>query len=454
MENRDTRLIPLAWKYRARCASLDLTSHPVLVWISALLRFAVGRLLWTRRPHASFVILSRAHSVLLRVWGQSSAIRWLNRKIETALAKACREEGLVRSLSLASARGVLDSALSAGIVLKAPCLQAGNVVERGVLLLKYSDRIAAFHQSVNMQALLRHYDLVLEPSWTGYASLDLLAFARYPQHTIVLLSPFQGDREFLRSLGSNLIPIELGPGDWVDPRIFRPLEGEPKRYDVVMIARWNFTKRHDLLLRALRQIADPTFRVALVAQNLPRDSDREGALMAMDSSGLRRQIDVFEDLAPADVNRVLNLSKVNVLLSRQEGGNRGLFEGFFAGVPGVAFRNHIGVRTENFQPETGRLIERDRLAEELLYFREHWSAFNPRPWALSHIAPEISARRLNEFLKHQSLERGQPWSRDIVMKCNGPHLRYYPDDGIGQRLPAMEDVLTQFRLGSAAGQHA
>ena len=447
MANWDRRLIPLSWKYRIRCASLDVTSHSVLVWISALLRFVAGRLAWTLRPHASFVILSRAHLVLLRVWGQSGAILWLNRKIETALAQACRQEGLVGSLSLGSPRGVLESAMCAGVVLKAPCLQAGNVVERGVLLLKYSDRIAAFHQSVDMEVLLRHYDLVLEPSWTGYSTLDLLAFARYRQHTIVLLSPFQGDREFLGSLGSNLAPIELGPGDWVDPRLFRPLEDEPKRYDMVMIARWNYTKRHDLLLGALRQIADPTFRVALVAMNLVQDSDREGALMALESSGLRRQIDVFEDLAPAEVNRVLNQSKVNVLLSRQEGGNRGLFEGFFAGVPGVAFRNHIGIRTEHFRPETGRLIQRDALAGELLYFREHWSAFNPRPWALSHIAPEISTRRLNEFLKHQSLKRGEPWTKNIVMKCNRPDLRYYPDDGASQGLPTMEDLLTQFPLG-------
>jgi hypothetical protein len=253
------------------------------------------------------------------------------------------------------------------------------------------------------------------------------------------------------SLGSNLAPIDLGPGDWVDPRLFRPLEGEPKRYDMVMIARWNYTKRHDLLLGALRQIADPTFRVALVAMNLAQDSDRQGVLMAIESSGLRPRIDVFEDLAPADVNRVLNQSKVNVLLSSQEGGNRGLFEGFFAGVPGVAFRNHIGVRTEHFRPETGRLIERAGLAGELLYFREYWSVFNPRPWALSHIAPEISTRRLNEFLKDQSLKRGEPWTKNIVMKCNRPDLRYYPDDAASQGLPAMEDLITQFLRGRVAG---
>ena len=35
MLNWEGRLIPLSWKYRIRCASLDVTSHFVPVWISA-----------------------------------------------------------------------------------------------------------------------------------------------------------------------------------------------------------------------------------------------------------------------------------------------------------------------------------------------------------------------------------------------------------------------------------
>ncbi len=317
-------------------------------------------------------------------------------------------------------------------------------MEKGVLLLKYSHRIKAFHECVDMEALLRHYFLVLEPSWTGYASLDFLAFARYRDHPIVMLTQFQGDREFLKTLGSNLVPIELGPGDWVDPRVFRPLEREPKRYSAVMVARWSYVKRHDLLLRALLRISDPTFRIALVAGNRADDADREGILRAIASSGLSQQVDIFEDLAPGEVNRVLNQSKVNVLLSRQEGGNRALFEGFFAGVPGLAFRNHIGIRTAHFQSQTGRLIDRAALAAELLHFRDHWSEFDPRPWAEAHITPEISTRHLNEFLLQRSRERGEPWTQDIAMKCNRPALNYYPDEEAGRDLPSIQALLHQF----------
>lgn len=435
-------MIPVSWKYRIRCASLDVTVQPILVWISALFCYAAAGLLPSR---ASLALYSQAHLVLGRVWGRRRAFPWLNHRIERTLAELCQRPGLIESLTKQSASG-LELARGSGIVLKAPRLQAGHVVEKGVLLLKYSHRIKAFHECVDMEALLRHYFLVLEPSWTGYASLDFLAFTRYRDHSIVMLTPFRGDRELLEALGSNLIPIELGPGDWVNPRVFRPLEGEPKRYSAVMVARWSCYKRHDLLLRALVRISDPAFRVALVAVNRAQDTDRKAVLGAIAASGLSQQIDIFEDVAPEEVNRVLNQSKVNVLLSRQEGGNRALFEGFFAGVPGLAFRNHIGIRTAHFQSQTGRLIDRSALAAELLYFQDHWSEFDPRPWALMHIAPEISTRQLNEFLRQRSRERGEPWTRDIAMKCNRPGLMYYPNDEAGHDLPSMEALLHQFPL--------
>ncbi len=426
--------------------------HPLFVWICALLLYTAGRLERPWLPGASLVQLSQAHRVLNRAWGRSRAIPWLNRNIIRALAKACQQPGFMNARAFTPAQVSLELARKAGIVLKAPLLHAGEILEKGVLLLKYSQRMPAFRNQVDMEALLGRYQLVLEPSWSGYASLDVLGFAHFRKHPIVVLSPFRGDREFLDSLGSNLMAIELGPGDWVDPRVFRPIAREPKRYDLVMIARWNTLKRHDLLLRALWRIADPDILVALVAMYSQRDTERKEILMALESSGLRPQIEIFENVPPDQVNLILNQSKVNVLLSRQEGGNRGLFEGFLAGVPGLAFRDHVGIRSEHFQPETGRLIERADLAAQLCFFREHWMEFDPRPWALAHITPEISTHRLNQFLKQIALQRGEPWTRDLVMKCNRPGACYYPEDSAGQGLPAIENLLDEFPLGKASGR--
>ena len=148
---------------------------------------------------------------------------------------------------------------------------------------------------------------------------------------------------------------------------------------------------------------------------------------------------------------MLNQAKVNVLLSRQEGGNRGIFEGFFAGVPGLVLRGHIGVRTEHLVPQTGRLFELPALASELLYFRDHWEEFAPRPWALAHIAPEVSAARLNGVLRELALREGEPWTMDIVAKANRPGVGYYPGTEEGRGLPSIETIVRQYGRASLSG---
>jgi hypothetical protein len=332
----------------------------------------------------------------------------------------------------------------AGIVLKAPRCEAGHIVEKGVLLLKNNERIDSFRRSVDIDNALRNYTLVLEPSWSGYAIPKLLAFTAFRNHQILLMSPCPADYEFLQRLGSNLRPIAIGSCDWADPQVFRPIPGEEKQYDAVIVSRWTVTKRYHVLFRAIRQINDPSYRVAVIASNSRTATDRQVILSMIDRQGLGKQITVMEDLDPAGVNAILNQSKVNLLLSRQEGGNRSLFEGFFAGVPGLALHDHVGIPKRYFTPETGRMIRENELARALLEFRERWPDFSPRPWALRNIAPEVTAAKLNLALKELAEQRGEPWIRDIVAKCNRPDMHYYPHESAGEGLPPADGTVAIF----------
>jgi len=130
-----------------------------------------------------------------------------------------------------------------------------------------------------------------------------------------------------------------------------------------------------------------------------------------------------------------------VLLSLQEGSNRALFEGFFAGVPALALARNVGIPRAYFTPRTGRLISELQLASTLLELREGWRTFDPRPWALANIAPEKSTHKLERVLRDLAAARGEPWTRGIVAKCNVPELRYYPDESVGQGLESVEALL-------------
>jgi glycosyltransferase involved in cell wall biosynthesis len=441
--------------YALRIRAFDLLFHPLVALTGSLACFALSIVLRHLRPGWSLSLLCRSHCILLRAGpNRGLLIVRLNRLIERRLKRAIARGGLVEFVAVRQT-GVeaidLNTARIAGLVLKAPQYDGGRMVERGVLLLKNTERLDSFRRRARMLPILEQYFLVLEPSWSAYASPRLLSFSIFRDHPIVVMSPCQADHRLLDVLKSNLRPIPTGAGDWVDPRIFRPLEGSRKQFDAVMVARWTLLKRHHCLLRALHHVADPSFRVALVAPNIPGDTDREPILAMIRKLRLGAQVTVFEDLEPAGVNDILNQSKVNLLLSRQEGGNRSLFEGFFAGVPGLAFANHVGIALSHFTPQTGRLISEHELADALLYFRRHWAEFDPRTWALKNIAPQVTTSKLNLVLQQLAQERNERWTRDIVGKCNSPELRYYPDESAGQGFSTMEDLLAQPELGAAGG---
>jgi len=435
------------FRYRLEVEAFDALDHPaVALGLSGAL-LLVSKMLRALMPAASLSALCGSHRILMRFGPGGSFSGRLNGATERALMRACVPDGVVESVASRSTEltEIAPRLLrKAGIVLKAPRFENDRVVEKGVLVLKNTERLDNFRRCVAMASLLKHYTLILEPSWSGYANPKLLSFCVFRNHPIVVMSPCRADHQFLARLNSNLRPIPTGASDWVDPRVFRPLEGQDKRFDAVMVARWAMVKRHHLLFRALSRIADPSYRVALVAGNVEGDTDRSAILSMIDEYRLGSRIEVFEDLEQAGVNEILNQSKVNLLLSRQEGSNRSLFEGFFAGVPGLAFANNIGIPITYFTPQTGLLIAKDELPDALLYFRDHWAEFDPRPWALANIAPEVTTARLNLVLSRLAQQRNEPWTKDIVCKTNRPEMRYYPDESGGSGFATMEDLVAQY----------
>lgn len=329
-----------------------------------------------------------------------------------------------------------------GIVLKKPVLHRHGVVEKGVILLKSTERFRTFRRCVDIPALLADYTLVLEPSWSGHAKENILYFTKFAEHKIIVMASEPRDFMFLKRIELNLVPINLNSGDWVNPTVFRPLPGIEKRYDVVFIARPAIYKRHHVLFHAVRDMNDKSLQVAIVADPWP--GNRRDVELLIDFYGIRHNVTYLEDLRPPEVNVILNRAKVNAVLSLQEGGNRCLFEGFFADVPGLALKCNVGIRKDHFNSQTGRLISEKDLATELMYFRDHWNTFSPRDWAERNITPELSTAKLNALVKELALNRGEPWTVDLVAKCNCPNPEYYPTENAGRDLPTMPKILRTY----------
>lgn len=323
------------------------------------------------------------------------------------------------------------------LVLKPP-LPGG---EKGVLLVMFTEILDLLYSSMDLTRLLRDYTLVLEPSYPGYCHEALLGYTRF-EEKIFVLSAIPGDFEFLRRLGSNLEPVDLGPCDWVDPRVAEPYLNSEKEFDIVMNAIWASLKRHYVLFRMLAR-AKRRYKVALIGAawdgRKRADVEREAR-----EYGVLDQVTIFESIPYSRAMEITSKSRVSVLLSLKEAGPRATAESIFCNVPVIVLKRLIGGIVKNVVPETGILAEEPELESAVEHLLEQPLA--PRKWGIDHISCLKSTERLNDVLRKHAHSEGRPWSCDIAARANSPECQYvFSSDA--ERLAAYNDGLTDYLLG-------
>jgi glycosyltransferase involved in cell wall biosynthesis len=329
------------------------------------------------------------------------------------------------------------------LVLRAPRWDAAGT-HRGVLLIKFTETFRFFFHCVDIPLLSRYFHIVLEPSWSGYCLPEILFWTRHAERIVVQASePL--DREFLRDLDTNLVPIEIGASDWVDHRIFRPL-GVEKTFDVIYVANLTPMKRVNVYLRAVSEIVRqrPGFRAALVVSSFGGNKEEFEQMLRWYELG--PQLTVLMNQTQSQLNDMVNRSKVSVLLSRKEGSNKTLFESMFADTPVILLRNNIGVNKDYVNEHTGRLIDEPQLAATILEFVDGRIKTSPRAWAIENISAERSAQKLERALA--AIGGADPATDPpLFVKMNTPEATY-KDSALTARMPNVADVLRNFATGS------
>jgi glycosyltransferase involved in cell wall biosynthesis len=301
------------------------------------------------------------------------------------------------------------------LVLKAPASRR----EKGVLLVMFSETFRLLHSRINLERLLEDYTLVLEPSWSGYCGPDLLDLARETDKILVLAAE-EGDFAFLQRLNSNLIPVELGPCDWVDPRAAEPYLANPKDFDLVMNSMWASLKRHYVLFRMLAG-AKRRYKVALIG--LPwLGKTRADIERLADFYGVADQLTILDQIPYEKVMDITCRSRVSLLLSLKEGSNRAIAESIFCNVPVVVLSNHVGGIKKNVVPQTGLLIDERNLGPAVTQLLHNKT--NPREWGMEHISCFKSSAKLNTILRDHALSEGRTWTQDIAWRSNSPESTY------------------------------
>lgn len=293
--------------------------------------------------------------------------------------------------------------------------------EKGALYVMFSESLSRIRDGLDIKRLLDDYILIFEPSWSGYCDPDLLHFTQYSEPIFVLAAEL-GDYEFLTRLKSNLVPIPLGPCDWVNPSVAEPYVGRPKEFDLVMNSNWGPVKRHHLLFRTLAEMHD-RLEVALIGG--PWGGGTLGEIDRMAAYyGVKNQLTIFESIPYSEVMRVTSSARLSILLSRKEGSNRALTESIFCDVPVLLIEEHVGGVRKNIVPETGWIVPERKLTVEIPKILAKCQEMSPRKWGLENISFRISGERMNIFLKDFLTKNGFRWDGSIVDHSNSPDLTY------------------------------
>ena len=297
-----------------------------------------------------------------------------------------------------------------------------NNNEKGVLLIQYDETIKRFASIYDIQRLAKYYRFVIEPSTFGYQNPIFFLLLNIDTD-VIFQSQFKADYDYISKISYNFYPIRLGAGDWTNFKKFKIGSEKEKMYDLIMIANWLRWKRHKLLFSAMSRIECHIRRIALIGYAAEGRSLND-IILESKEYGIYRKIDFYEKIPHVRVRKILQKSKVGVMLSKEEGANRGIYECFFSNVPVILTDQNKGVNRDHINAHTGVLANDSKLSDAILYMLENYQRFNPRTWALKNTGYINSTNKLNEFIKNLALENGEVWTQDIFTKHNSPHARY------------------------------
>jgi len=289
--------------------------------------------------------------------------------------------------------------------------------ERGVIVVDYSYVFPTLAGMFDLRAISERYAIVLEPSWAGVCTPEILLYGRLARPAFVeTIEP--RDHALLGRLETSLGVVPVAANWWVDHRM-RPPQSGPRDIDIAMVAAWGDIKRHWRVFRALADLRRRGHRlkVALVGYRYGRTREDIEAIASY--FGVRDQIETHERITQEEVSALLWRSKIHVLWSRRECANRAIIEAMLADVP-VIVRDGMtfGFRYPYINGQTGRFVAEADLADAMLEMIATRDRYSPREWVLANMTCEQATATLERQLRDRANAAGEPWTEGLVAKTS------------------------------------
>ena len=314
---------------------------------------------------------------------------------------------------------------TAALVLRSP-----DANRKGIIVLKYNHVFPLVARFFDLPKIAERYHLVLEPSWSGYCDLNLLAYTRL-SHPVFVQAIEPHDTRFLTAISSNLKATPVAANWWIDYRILRPLESVEKEFDVVMVSGWGVYKRHHRVFDALARLRRQGRRIQTLLLGYSVGWTKEMVLRHARYYGVQGQIKLLENVPYDDVNLQLNRAKIHLLWSRHEGFNRAIIEAMLAGLPCILRDGfNYGYRYPYVNNRTARFATEINLPGTLTDMLSSYTDYAPREWILEHMNCHEAGNLLEQTIADCTSEVAPPATHPLAIKVNALHaMRYFePQD--------------------------
>jgi len=306
-------------------------------------------------------------------------------------------------------------------ILAQPSIIEGRI-QKGILILNYVDEVLP-----DFPEIPKYFFVVERRGWNG--------INRSHRADIKLIEDLSTIDE-ARNLFPNSILLDIGPADFVDQDVFRPV-GQSSDIDVIQISCWSPRKRIELLIAAAALL--PKRKFIHLGHFEHRGSTEEQAYRCscLELAG-RIAPNVYFPFGSAtsnhqlpggkqDINNWINRAKMGILTTRAEGINRFKMECIAADRPvlvpidaGPTTQKHINEKTGGLFQPTPR-----ELAEALENSLNNLGRFSPRDYLIQQSGLKKSVNKLQHAVAELCRREGfAPYPHDITWDGRNQSLHW------------------------------
>lgn len=260
--------------------------------------------------------------------------------------------------------------------------------------------------------VLKYYQILFIPSWTGLFSPSLLQFSARAEGDHYVLPVHASERQLVNSLGGPFSPLPFNAASWVNEDFFA---GNASSRDIpcLMVANFSSFKRHFLLFKALKIMPSHIHAVCVGIARGERTVDK--LMEEARHYGVEDRIDIVENPSQEELRNYFRRARVFCGLSYREGSFIAVAEALLSGTPVVLFRNsHIGTK-DLLKPLNGMLVDSvNDLAATIENYQKESDYGKIKDDAMRKVSASSNVNRLNQILKKAQIDRGRSWSKDVI----------------------------------------